>query len=117
VKARHTIFCVKDVLLSGILLLEGKDGQECREHFKNCTPCHLSIEGFVHPELIVVSIVLPYYMCGKKKGVATLLLCDQCQRGWHVAYLMPPLSTLPSGNWICLHSRSSSSHVTSSNKN
>ena len=29
VKAGRTILCVKDVLPSGILLLEGKDGREC----------------------------------------------------------------------------------------
>ena len=35
VKAGRTILRVKDVLPSGILLLEGKDGRECREHSKN----------------------------------------------------------------------------------
>ena len=54
VKAGHTILQVKEVLPSGLLLLEGKDGRECREHFKNCAPCHLPIEGTVHPKLAVV---------------------------------------------------------------
>jgi hypothetical protein len=34
VKAGRTILRVKDVLPSGILLLEGNDGRECREHSK-----------------------------------------------------------------------------------
>lgn len=114
VKAGRTILRVKDVLPSGILLLEGKDGRECREHSKNCAPCHLPIDGSVHPELAVVPDGLPCFVCGEKKGAATMLLCDQCQRGWHMACLTPPLSTLPSGDWICPRCRRSSSHASSS---
>ena len=40
-------------------------------------------------------------VCGEKKGAATMLLCDQCQRGWHIACLTLPLSTLPKGESIC----------------
>ena len=36
VKAGRTILRVKDILPSGVLLLEGKDGQECRDDTKNC---------------------------------------------------------------------------------
>ncbi len=95
---------MKDVLPSGILLLEGKDGRECREHSKNCAPCHLPIDGSVHPELAVVPNGLPCFVC------------DQCQRGWHMACLTPPLSTLPSGDWICPRCRRSFSHASSSAK-
>ena len=41
VKAGRTILKVKEILPSGVLFLEGKDGQECRDHTKNCAPCHL----------------------------------------------------------------------------
>ena len=54
VRAGCNILRVKEVLPSGLLLLEGKDGRECREHSKNCIPCHLSIEGTIHLELAVV---------------------------------------------------------------
>ena len=36
VRAGCTILRVKEVLLSGFLLLEGKDGRECCEHSRNC---------------------------------------------------------------------------------
>ena len=114
VKAGRTILRVKDVLPSGILLLEGKDGRECREHSKNCAPCHLPIDGSIHPELAIVPEGLPCFVCGEKKGAATMLLCDHCQRGWHMACLMPPLSTLPVGHWTCPRCRRSSSHVSPS---
>lgn len=110
-KAGRTILRVKDVLPSGVLLLEGKDGRECREHSKNCAPRHLPLDGSLHHELEVVLDGLPCIVCGEKKGVATMLLCDQCQRGWHMACLMPPLSTLPSRDWSCPCCRKSSNHV------
>ena len=116
VKAGRTILRVKDVLPSGILLLEGKDGRECREHSKNCAPCHLPIDGFVHPELAVVPDGLPCFVCGEKKGAATMLLCDRCQRGWHMACSTPPLSTLPSGDWICPRCRKSFNHMSLGDK-
>jgi hypothetical protein len=68
VKAGHTILRVKEVLPSDLLLLKGKDGRECHKHSRNCAPCHLSIEGTVHPELVVVPKDLPYFVCGKKRS-------------------------------------------------
>lgn len=32
----------------------------------------------------------------------SMLLCDRCNRGWHLYCLSPPLSTIPHGNWYCL---------------
>ena len=98
VKAGHTILCVKDILPSGIFLFEEKDGQECREHFKNCTSCHLPIKGTLHLKLAVVPEVLPCFICVEKKCAATMLLCDTCQRGYHMACLNLPLISLPSGD-------------------
>ncbi|GJP85744.1 hypothetical protein CLOP_g15845 [Closterium sp. NIES-67] len=30
-----------------------------------------------------------------------MLLCDRCDRGWHLFCLSPPLSTVPPGTWFC----------------
>ena len=78
VKAGRTILKVKEILPSGVLLLEGKDGQECRDNPKNCAPCHLPIKGIVSLELVVVPTGYKCVVCGEKNGVATMLLCDQC---------------------------------------
>jgi len=48
VEARYIILRVKDMLPNGILLLESKDRWECHEHLKNCAPCYLPINGFIH---------------------------------------------------------------------
>lgn len=31
-----------------------------------------------------------------------MLLCDRCNKGWHLYCLSPPLEQVPSGNWYCL---------------
>nr|QEG03033.1 lysine-specific demethylase 5A isoform X1 [Cymbidium ensifolium] len=31
-----------------------------------------------------------------------MLLCDRCDKGWHLHCLSPPLDRVPSGNWYCL---------------
>eukprot|EP00250_Pteridium_aquilinum_P019210 c24343_g1_i1 orf=340-6093(+) len=31
----------------------------------------------------------------------SMLLCDRCDRGWHLYCLTPPLSSVPPGNWYC----------------
>ncbi|PKA59391.1 putative lysine-specific demethylase JMJ14 [Apostasia shenzhenica] len=31
-----------------------------------------------------------------------MLLCDRCDKGWHLYCLSPPLEMVPSGNWYCL---------------
>ena len=97
VKAGRIILRVKEILPSGVLLLEGKDGQECRDNTKNCAPCHLPIEGTILPELVVVPAGYKSVVCGEKKGATTMLLYNQYQRGWHMACLTPPLSR-PSHN-------------------
>ncbi|GER30362.1 lysine-specific demethylase 5D [Striga asiatica] len=31
-----------------------------------------------------------------------MLLCDRCNKGWHIHCLSPPLKCIPPGNWYCL---------------
>ncbi|KAG8382234.1 hypothetical protein BUALT_Bualt05G0055700 [Buddleja alternifolia] len=31
-----------------------------------------------------------------------MLLCDRCNKGWHIYCLSPPLKMIPPGNWYCL---------------
>ena len=94
IKAGRTILRLKEVLSSGLLLLEDNDGSECLEHSKSCIPCHLPIEGTSFSDLAVVLEGFPCFVCGKKKIAATMLVCDQCQHGWHMACLRPPLTTI-----------------------
>ena len=107
IQADRTILHVQEILPSGVLLLKDKDGQECRDNTKNCAPCHLPIERSIHSVMAVVPLGFRCFFCGKTKGVATMLLCDQCQWGWHMTCLRFSLATLPAGDWSCLQCKKS----------
>ena len=40
-------------------------------------------------------------LCGKTGKEERLLLCDDCDKGFHMDCLDPPLSSIPEGNWFC----------------
>ncbi|KAL3630719.1 Histone-lysine N-methyltransferase atxr6 [Castilleja foliolosa] len=50
--------------------------------------------------------------CGSGQRPAELLLCDKCDRGFHLFCLRPALSTVPKGQWFCL---SCSNHTNTTN--
>lgn len=81
VKAKHTIFRVKDVIPNDILLIGRMLDKNVESIFKNCVLCHLPIDMTLHPELVVVPEGLYCFVCGETEGVATMLFCDMCQQG------------------------------------
>ncbi len=94
----RTILRVRDVLASGILMLEGCDGVVWKDHVRNCAQSHLpNVDGTVDPSLAVVRANLRCMLCGFKGGVAHMLVCDKCSRGWHIACKTPPMDVVPTG--------------------
>ena len=73
IRAGRTILRVKEVLPSDFLLLEDNDDGHCCKHSRHYAPCHLSIEGTIHPELAVVQEGLSCFVCGEEKN---WLLCS-----------------------------------------
>ncbi len=43
VTASRTILQMREVLASGVLMLEGHDGVVWKDHVHNCAPCHLQM--------------------------------------------------------------------------
>lgn len=41
------------------------------------------------------------HKCKKGHKPEKMLLCDTCDRGWHLFCLNPPLSKIPQGEWSC----------------
>jgi hypothetical protein len=39
--------------------------------------------------------------CGSQSGERGMLVCDGCERGWHMSCLQPPLEEVPAGRWLC----------------
>ncbi|CAG4938908.1 unnamed protein product [Colias eurytheme] len=40
-------------------------------------------------------------VCGTSDNDDQLLFCDDCDRGYHMYCLAPPLDTPPEGSWSC----------------
>jgi len=43
------------------------------------------------------------HACGKSENDEAILFCDQCDRGFHLYCLTPPLKQAPQGSWTCRH--------------
>lgn len=39
--------------------------------------------------------------CNKNEKDYDVILCDGCDKGWHVFCLNPALSEIPKGDWFC----------------
>jgi hypothetical protein len=102
ITAGQIILRMREVLGSGVLFLEGRDGKFLKGHTRNCAPCHLlHIDGMVHPGTSHISAGLKCRLCGSPKRAATMVICDVCSTGWHLEYLTPPLLEVPVGQWSC----------------
>ena len=44
----------------------------------------------------------PCVTCGLRSGAKKMLLCDGCDRGYHMHCLQPPLRRIPPGDWFCV---------------
>lgn len=40
-------------------------------------------------------------LCGTSENDDKLLFCDDCDRGYHMYCLVPPMKEAPEGNWSC----------------
>jgi hypothetical protein len=100
--AGQIILRVREVLGSGVLLLEGRDSKLWKDHTRNCAPCHLPhIDGTVHPGTSHIPVGLRCRLCGSTKRAATMVICDICSTGWHLECLTLPLLEVPVGQWAC----------------
>jgi hypothetical protein len=82
VTAGCIILRVREVLASGVLMLEDCDGVVWKDHVCNCAPCHLpNVDGTVDPSLAMIWADLRCMLCGSSSGAAHMLVCDRCSRG------------------------------------
>jgi len=101
-KARHEILKVLKVGELGTLTLQGKCGGTVRVNAINCAPCHLpGIDGTIDWSLGRPDKNLPCELCKMPDHEDSMLLCDECNKGFHMACLNPPLSKVPKGAWFC----------------
>jgi hypothetical protein len=102
IRAREEILRVRAVRESGILELEDRAGRLHHKHFEHCVPCFLpNMDGDIHVDLARPHVDHACSGCGRSDDWPKMLLCDQCNAGWHTYCLTPVLSDVPSGEWVC----------------
>ena len=98
VRSSRTILRVRAVRPHGVLELEGADGTTARVRMELCAPCRI-------PNLVTSDLGVPADLacsvCGSPSMADPMLLCDRCDRGYHIHCLTPPLERVPSGPWCC----------------
>ncbi|EKX39353.1 hypothetical protein GUITHDRAFT_48704, partial [Guillardia theta CCMP2712] len=40
-------------------------------------------------------------VCGRQDGEERMILCDECDCGFHLECLRPKLAEIPRGRWVC----------------
>ncbi|RYG56253.1 hypothetical protein EON66_03345 [archaeon] len=47
------------------------------------------------------AVIVPCQICGRSEQEERTLLCDDCDKPFHMACLRPPLTHAPTGDWFC----------------
>jgi hypothetical protein len=78
---------------------------EGRDHIENCALCHMPNIGIIqNPKLAEADLDQECQICkstSTTKGGRKMLLCDICNRGYHMQCLEPPVKKVPRGDWFC----------------
>jgi hypothetical protein len=102
IRARSEVLQVVEAKPSGVLVLRNQAGNLVHKHFEHCTPCTLpNIAGETYAGLQRPPASLACRKCGDPGDEGRMLLCDNCDDGWHTFCLDPPLADVPEGDWLC----------------
>ena len=102
IRARHEVLKVLEVRPSGVLLLQNQALQQFEKHMEHCVPCMLpNILGDTYAGLVQPPSDHPCQVCKDDRHWDLMLLCDNCDGGYHTYCLNPPLEAVPEGHWIC----------------
>ncbi len=99
----HIILRIKAIKPLGVLELQGAPGRTIWDHSKNYAPCHLSN---LHPTIITSTWIppldYPCQVCQRTDNVDQMLLCNNCNAGYHLFCLNPKLIQVPANIWYYL---------------
>ena len=71
------------------------------EHSKNVALCYQpDMDDEVDLTMTYVLRYHPCEVCGRADGEPTMLVCDVCSKGYHMECLDPPLTKMPTGDWV-----------------
>jgi hypothetical protein len=98
----YTILRIKAIRPSGVLELQGVNKCTIQDHSKNCAPYHLPN---LDPTIITLTRIppldYPCQVCQRTDDANQMLLCDNCNGGYHLFCLKPKLIQILTKNWHC----------------
>ncbi|KAH9551478.1 hypothetical protein CY35_09G017500 [Sphagnum magellanicum] len=103
----RTILKIKATKPLGVLELQGADGRTICDHSKNYAPCHLpNLDPTIITSTWIPPLDYPCQVCQRTNDADQMLLCDNCNGGYHLFCLKPKLTQVFAGNWYyssCFH--------------
>jgi hypothetical protein len=104
ITATQLIVRILALKLGGTVVVQGRCGTKRTVNINSIAPCHLPhLDGTVDPELAMPPADLACEVCGFPDDDDVMLLCDNCNSGWHTYCLTPELEQLPPEKepWLC----------------
>lgn len=102
VNSNRVILQVVSIGEQSVVELEGSDGRRWKEHIKHLAPCHLpNLDTTIRAQTWVPLVDLPCKICQRTEDEDVMLLCDKCNRGYHMFCLTPPMQEVPADDWYC----------------
>ena len=97
--ARPEIYRVVELRANGVVQLDGKCGTKFMVHL---APCHLPNIDPTQDLFIRPHADLPCSVCRSPETANEMLLCDGCDKAFHLSCLKPPLEVVPEEEvWLC----------------
>jgi hypothetical protein len=79
---------------------QGVDGHTIQDHSKNCAPCHLpNLDPTIITSTWIPPLDYPCQVHQRTNNADKMLLCDNCNGGYHLFCLKPKLTQVPIGIW------------------
>ena len=84
------------------LVLRGRDRRVINDHARNTAPCYLpDVSDEFVPARVVPEADHRCEIWHRIDSPFTMLLCDECNMGYHMECLTPPLTEVPPREWYC----------------
>ena len=87
---------------TGVVILQGRDGTKVPRQIQQLAHCSVPVADHkIYPELFVSTDKVKCEICASRKKEAKMLLCDTCNKAFHMFCLDTPIHTIPRGKWYC----------------
>ncbi len=87
---------------SGVLELQRANERTIQDHPKNYAPCHLpNLNPTTITSTWIPPLDYPCQVCQRTDDADQMLLCNNCNGGYHLFYLKLELIQIPTSLWYC----------------